>query len=179
MSADASRAISRASATIFALIAILAGGCQDGEAEATELPDPVAETRSGILRAAESRDYDRLRPVIDLQVFLSDYGFGRSQPDPVARWRQLGPKPLETMAVLLRMPHQIRETNEGTLYQWPRFGPDSSPEDVSEAERALLRTIMTEAELRDLILPEYGYTAPRLGILADGTWWFFITNRAP
>lgn len=168
-----------ATATVFAVLAFLAAGCQDDEAEPAELPDPVAETRSGILRAAESRDYDRLRAVIDLEVFLSDYGFGGSQPDPVRRWRKLGPEPLETMAVLLRMPHQVRETNEGTLYQWPRFGPDSVPEDVSDSERALLREIMTEAQLRELILPEYGYTAPRLGILADGTWWFFILNRAP
>jgi hypothetical protein len=46
-------------------------------------------------------------------------------------------------------------------------------------ERKLLRTIMTEAELRDAILPEYGYTTPRLGILADGTWWFFILEGGP
>jgi hypothetical protein len=166
-------------ATVLAVLALAAAGCQDDEAEPAELPDPVAETRTGILRAAEGRDYDRLGALIDLEVFLSDYGFGKSQPDPVARWRKLGPKPLGTMAVLLRMPHQVRETNEGTLYQWPRFGPDSTPEDVSDSEKALLREIMTEAQLRDLILPEYGYTAPRLGILADGTWWFFILNPAP
>jgi hypothetical protein len=93
--------------------------------------------------------------------------------------RRLGPKPLETMGVLLGMPHSVRETNEGTLYQWPRFGPDSSAEDMSESERELLRTVMTDAEVRNLILPEYGYTSPRLGILADGTWWFFILEAGP
>jgi hypothetical protein len=129
--------------------------------------------------AAQSRDYDRLRPLIELEVFLSDYGFGRGQPDPVARWRKLGPKPLETMGVLLRMPHQVRETNEGTLYQWPRLGPNSKTGDMSDSERALFRTIMTDAQVRNLISPDYGYTAPRLGILADGTWWFFIRSRAP
>jgi hypothetical protein len=77
------------------------------------------------------------------------------------------------------MSSSVSETNEGTLYQWPRFGPDSSPEDMSDSERALLRTIMTDAEVRNLILPEYGYTAPRLGILADGTWWFFILEAGP
>jgi hypothetical protein len=169
----------RSAATVFAVLALAAAGCQGDDAQPTELPAPVAETRSAILRAAQSGDYDRLRPLIELAVFLSDYGFGRSQPDPVARWRKLGPKPLETMAVLLRMPHQVRETNEGTLYQWPRFGPNSRPEDMSGSERALLREIMTDAQLRELIRPEYGYTAPRLGILADGTWWFFILNRAP
>jgi hypothetical protein len=169
----------RESATILAVLALAVAGCQDDESAPAELATPVAETRSGILRAAESGDYDRLRPLIKLNVFLSDYGFGSSQPDPVARWRKLGAEPLETMGVLLRMPHQVRETNEGVLYQWPRFGPDSKPEDLTDSERELLRRIMTEAELRDLILPEYGYTAPRLGILADGTWWFFILNRGP
>lgn len=166
-------------ATIIAALALLAVGCQDDEPEPAQLPTPVGETRSGILGAAQSEDYDRLRPLIKLEVFLSDYGFGQSQPDPVARWRKLGPKPLETMGVLLRMRHQVRETNEGTLYQWPRLGPDSTAADMSDSERALFRTIMTEAEVRNLILPEYGYTAPRLGILADGTWWFFIRSRAP
>jgi hypothetical protein len=28
-------------------------------------------------------------------------------------------------------------------------------------------------------IPEYGYTGPRLGILADGTWWFFLSGGAP
>ncbi len=161
------------------ILAFVAAGCQDDEPDSAGLPAPVAETRSAILSAAESGDYDRLRPLIDLEVFLSEGGFGKRQPDPVARWRKLGTKPLETMAVLLQMPHQVRETNEGTLYQWPRFGPDSKRGDVSESERALLRTVMTEAEVRNLILPEYGYTAPRLGILANGTWWFFILEGGP
>jgi hypothetical protein len=139
---------------------------------ASELPSPVSGTRAGVLSAAESRDYESLRPLVDPGVFLSDFGFGAQ--DPVGRWRELGPEPLETMAVLLRMPHTVRETNEGTLYEWPRFGADSHPEDMSPAERALLGRIMSDAELEQVILPEVGYTGPRLGILADGTWWFFI-----
>jgi hypothetical protein len=138
----------------------------------SELPVPVSGTRKGILNAAESGDYELLRPLVNPEVFLSDFGFG--SPDPVGRWRELGPEPLETMAVLLRMTHTVRETNEGTLYEWPRFGADSRAEDMSPAERELLGQIMSEAELKEVILPEVGYTGPRLGILADGTWWFFI-----
>jgi hypothetical protein len=136
------------------------------------LPSPVSGTREGILDAAETGDYESLRPLIDPKVFLSDFGFGSR--DPVGRWRELGPEPLETMAVLLRMPHTVRETNEGTLYEWPRFGPDSRAQDMSPADRALLGQIMSDAELEQVILPEIGYTGPRLGILAAGTWWFFI-----
>jgi hypothetical protein len=164
---------------VLAALALLPA-CQDDSGTAqNDLPDAVAETRSDILGAAENKDYDALRPLIEKAVFLSDYGFGNDQPDPVERWRGLGPKPLEMMGVLLRLGHTVKETNEGTLYQWPRFDPNSTAEEITAADRRLLRTIMTEAELRTLILPEYGYTAPRLGILADGTWWFFILNRAP
>jgi hypothetical protein len=83
------------------------------------------------------------------------------------------------MEVLLRMRHQVRETNEGTLFQWPRFGPDSKAGDISDSERAQFRRVMTEAEIRELIHPDYGYAAPRLGILADGTWWFFLLEPSP
>jgi hypothetical protein len=169
----------RAAAIVLVALVVSGPDCQHDEPEPIEPPAAVAATRAAILRAAESREYERLRPLIDLDVFLSDYGFGASQPDPIERWRRLGPKPLETMSVLLRLPHAVRKTNEGTLYQWPRFGPNSKVGDVSDAERDLLRTIMTDAEVRDLIRPEYGYTAPRLGILADGTWWFFILEAGP
>jgi hypothetical protein len=142
------------------------------------LPGPVAETRSAILAAAESGEYEPLRDVVDSKSFLSDFGFG-DEPDPVGRWEQMGPKPLETMGTLLRMPHALRETNEGTLYEWPQFNADSSAADVSADERELLLTIMTEDELTNALLPEYGYTGPQLGILADGDWWFFVSGGAP
>ena len=120
---------------------------------------------------------NRVTPLGELiapELFISEYN-----SDPVAVWRKLGDEPLETMAVLLEMPHQVRETNEGTLYQWPRFGPNSKPGDMSEDERRALRKIMSETELRNAILPEYGYTSPRLGILAGGRWWFFVLRAGP
>jgi hypothetical protein len=164
-------------AAFLALLALFAAGCQDDDSGPAELPSAVAETRSEILSAAEKRDYDRLRALIP-DFFVSDYS-DQGPPDPAERWRRQGQKPLETMDVLLRMPHQVRETNEGTLYQWPRFGPNSKPGDISDSGRAMFRRVMTEAEVRELILPEYGYVAPRLGILADGTWWFFVLEGGP
>jgi hypothetical protein len=154
------------------------GGSETTPASAEGLPGPVAETRSAILAAAESGEYGSLRGVVDSKSFLSDFGFGE-EPDPVGRWEQMGPKPLETMGTLLRMPHAVRETNEGTLYEWPQFNADSSAADVSAEERELLLTIMTEDELTNALLPEYGYTGPQLGILADGDWWFFVSGGAP
>lgn len=136
-------------------------------------------TRSAIQAAAESGGYEQLRPVLDRAVFLSDFGFGNEQPDPIRRWAEMGPAPLETMAALLRMPHAVRETNEGTLYEWPRFNPDSDAGDLSAPEREIFLTFMTEDELATAFGPEYGYTGPRLGILADGTWWFFLLQGGP
>lgn len=177
-------------AVVLAALFTLPFGCTGDDVtgastEATEsapaqavLPPAVSRTRAAILAAAEAGDYDLLRPLVDADVFLSDFGFG-DEPDPVGRWQAIGRRPLETMKVLLRMDPVVRETNEGTLYQWPRLGPDSRAGDVSARERELFRTIMTEAELDALVLPEVGYTAPRLGILADGTWWFFILESGP
>jgi hypothetical protein len=176
-------------ALVVAVAALVGSGCGGSEAAPSAssggsetsiegLPGPVAEKRAAILAAAESGEYEPLREVVDPESFLSDFGFG-DEPDPVGRWEQMGPKPLETMGTLVRMPHVVRETNEGTLYEWPRFNADSSAGDVSADERELLLTIMTEDELINAFLPEYGYTGPHLGILADGDWWFFVSGGAP
>jgi len=156
------------------LALVILTGCQADKPGSAALPDPVSTTRAAILTAAQEGDYDALRPLIEPELFLSDEG-----PDPIAGWRKLGNKPLETMEALLQMSYQVRETNEGTLYQWPRFGPDSKPGDMSEDERRALLKIMSEAQLRDAILPEQGYTSPRLGILEDGRWWFFVLRAGP
>ena len=144
-----------------------------------ELPAPVTKTWVGIHEAVESGDYEELRPFLDEKVFLSDFGFGNDQPDPIERWIAMGPEPLDTMGAILRMPHAVHETNEGTLFQWPRFDPDSSAEEISAAEREIFLTFMTESQMVNAFIPEYGYTGPRLGILADGTWWFFLSGGAP
>jgi hypothetical protein len=176
-------------ALLLAALALVGSGCGGSEtapsassgaseASAEGLPGPVAEKRAAILAAAESGDYGALRAEVKPEVFLSDFGFG-SEPDPAARWEEVGPEPLEIMGALLRMPHAVRETNEGTLYQWPIYDPNSHAGDLSAGDRKLFLTIMSEDEVEDLIRSEYGYTAPRLGILADGTWWFYILNRGP
>jgi hypothetical protein len=154
------------------------GGSETTTSSADGLPGQVSQKRAAILAAAESGDYRALRAEIKPEVFLSDFGFG-SEPEPAAQWEEMGPEPLEIMGALLRMQHVVRETNEGTLYQWPIYDPDSHAGDISARDRELFLTIMSEDEVEDLIRSDYGYTAPRLGILADGTWWFFILNRDP
>lgn len=141
-----------------------------------QLPDPVAQTRAAILAAAKARDYDALEAVIDPKVFLSDAGFG---VDPVPYWRELGTAPLEAMETLLGMTSTVEETNEGTLYRWPRLTADSHPDEMSDAEWEALTALLGEDGLRAAFTEDYGYVAPRLGILADGTWWFLVLEPTP
>jgi hypothetical protein len=141
-----------------------------------EVPDPVAQTRAAILAAAKARDYDALQAVIDPGAFLSDAGFG---VDPLPGWRAQGTAPLETMEVLLGLPHTVEETNEGTLYRWPRFTANSHPGEMSGPERDALVALLGEEGLVNAFQAETGYIAPRLGILADGTWWFLVLQSAP
>ena len=83
------------------------------------------------------------------------------------------------MAAILALPHTVWETNEGRLYQWPRFTADSDPAEMSAAEQGALRAILGERGLERAFNAETGYVAPRLGILADGTWFFYVQNPAP
>ena len=50
---------------------------------------------------------------------------------------------------------------------------------MSAAEKDALSQLLGEPTLESTFLSESGYVAPRLGILADGTWFFFIQDPAP
>jgi hypothetical protein len=181
--------VKKSVAMLVGLLALGASGCGSEEVSrsaasvptttaAPPQPSSFADTRAAILAAADKGDYGALRPLIDADVFLSDFGFGE-EPDPAGRWEEMGSQPLETMGVLLRMKHVVRETNEGTLYQWPAYDPDSDPGDLTARDRERFAAVMSKAELERLITDEYGYTGPKLGILKDGTWWFFLLEGGP
>jgi hypothetical protein len=57
--------------------------------------------------------------------------------------------------------------------------PTPTQGDLTPKDRDLFKTVLSEAELERLITDEYGYTGPRLGILADGTWWFLLLEPGP
>jgi hypothetical protein len=141
-----------------------------------ELSDPVRAKYEAILAAAKARDYDAIEPLIEPAVFLSDAGFG---VDPLPHWRELGTAPLETMEAVLNLGHTVEETNEGRLYQWPRFNENSSPGEMQAEEREALVALLGEDGLVNAFQEETGYVGPRLGILADGTWWFLILESGP
>jgi hypothetical protein len=173
-------------AAVLGLLAMATPGCGEeasrpagsgtGKTSTAPAATSFSETRSAILAAAESGDYGALGPLIEPGGFLSDFGFG---VDPVPRWKELGPEPLETMGVVLHMKHIVRGTNEGTLYQWPAYDPDSDPGDLTARDKELFATVMSKADVERLITDEYGYTGPKLGILENGTRWFFLLEGGP
>jgi hypothetical protein len=165
---------------VLAALALMAPGCgsKDTAPRQEQRPASSEETREAILAAVDNADYGALRALIDPASFLSDFGFGEER-DPVGRWEEMGSEPLETMDVLLQMESVVRETNEGTLHQWPGYDADSEPGDLTAEDRARFETVMSKDELDRLITDEYGYTGPKLGILADGTWWFFVLEGRP
>jgi hypothetical protein len=163
---------------VLAAFALIAPGCGSDETAPMQEQRPASfeETREAILAAVDKADYGALRALIEPASFLSDFGFGEER-DPVGRWEKMCSEPLETMGILLQMEPVVRETNEGTLHQWP--GYDSEPGDLTAEDRARFATVMSNGELDRLITDEYGYTGPKLGILADATWWFFILEGGP
>lgn len=142
------------------------------------LPKAVAEVRTTILEAAEDGAYKVLRSVLEPETFLSDFGYGI---DPIDRWAKIGDEPLALMAALLQMDHVTEDSNEGRLIRWPVYDAETkSLDDITDRDRDLFLSVMSPQEFRRLIPnDEYGYVGPRLGILADGTWWFFIMEPGP
>ena len=134
---------------------------------ATGLPDAVAETHAGLLAAAESGDYEALRP------FLHDefsYTFGLpDEGGPIAYWQMVEEEgedsPIEILARILRMPYTLVS---GT-YIWP-FAYDKPEDELTQHEREIL------GDLAELYGDGSGYLGWRTGIAADGTWQFFIAG---
>ena len=134
---------------------------------AVGLPARVAETHAALLAAAESGDYEQLRPLIPDQF---SYAFGGPQGGgPIGYWQlveeQSGERPIEILARILRMPYTL---SHGT-YVWP-FAYDKQPEDLTAHERKIL------GNLADDFGAGSGYLGWRAGIRPDGTWTFFIAG---
>jgi hypothetical protein len=144
----------------------------DGQAPAeTALPAAVEETRAALLEAAESGDYEALRPLLPEQF---EYTFGGPvEGGPIAYWQELerttDERPLETLAEIMGMPYALTRGN----YYWPWAHAVGSSEDLSPHERELLAPLGSPSEL----FPEgSGYFGWRAGIAPDGTWVFFVAG---
>jgi len=142
------------------------------EATPTGLPDAVEKTRAALLEAAESGDYEALRPLIPTTGF--EYTFGSPVPGgPIAYWQDLerttSQRPLTTLAQVLRMPYTLSRG----IYYWP-FAYDVSELDALTAhERELLAPL---GPLESVFVEGTGYLGWRAGIRPDGTWVFFMDH---
>jgi hypothetical protein len=137
------------------------------EPEAVGLPPAVAETHAALLAAAESGDYEALRPLVPDEF---SYTFGLpSEGGPIEYWQQVeadsGESPIEILARILRLPYTL---SAGT-YVWP-FAYDKTEDELTDYERELLGDLAVYSGAGS------GYLGWRAGIAPDGTWRFFIAG---
>ena len=136
------------------------------------LPAAVEKTRAALLAAAESGDYEELRPVVPETAF--EYTFGSPvQGGPLAYWREIerttGERPLEALADVLRMPYTLSRG----IYVWPFAYDVASLSDLTAHERELLATL---GPLESVFVEGTGYLGWRAGIRPDGSWVFFVAG---
>ncbi len=138
----------------------------------TGLPPEVEETRAALLTAAESGDYEMLRPLVPATGFEYTFG-GPVEGGPIGYWQELErtteERPLETLATGLRMPYTLSHG----IYVWPFAYDVADAGDLSPHERTLLSSL---GDLDTLFVPGTGYLGWRAGIEPDGTWVFFVAG---
>jgi hypothetical protein len=136
---------------------------------AAGLPPAVAETHAALLAAAESGDYEALRPLIPASGFSYTFGLP-AEGGPIEYWQQVeqesGESPIEVLARILRMPYTL----SGGTYVWP-FAYDKTQEELTAHEREILGDLGD-----DYSGAGSGYLGYRAGIEPDGTWRFFIAG---
>jgi hypothetical protein len=134
--------------------------------EAVGLPPRVAEKHAALLAAAESGDYEELRPLIPDRF---SYSFGAQEGDAIDYWKNVeaqgGESPIEILDRILKMPYTLYR---GT-YVWP-FAYDKQPDELTAYERRLL------GDLADDFGQGTGYLGWRAGIERNGRWAFFIAG---
>ena len=124
-------------------------------------------TNARLLAAAESGDYEKLRPLIPAKGFAYSFG-GDFAGGPIAYWKNVerssDQRPIAILASILKMPYTL---NRG-LYVWP-FAYDKRKSELTAYERRLLGPLAKSYVGQDY----YGW---RAGIRPDGKWIFFIAG---
>ena len=153
----------------------LDSGDDESTSEATPggVPAAVEQTRTALLAAAETGDYEALRPLIPTDGRF-EYTFGSPvEGGPIDYWRQLeqntSERPLEALAAVLRMPYTL---SRGYFY-WPFAYDVAEVADISAYERELLAPL---GPFDSIFVEGTGYLGWRAGIAPDGTWVFFVAG---
>jgi hypothetical protein len=145
----------------------------DGSTAApARLPATVEQTRTELLAAAESGDYEALAEHIPESGFEYTFG-GPVEGGPIAYWQELerttDERPPAALAAILKMPYTLSRG----FYYWPWAHTVGSADDLSPHERDLLAPLGAPSQL----FPEgSGYFGWRAGIAPDGTWVFFVAG---
>ncbi len=138
----------------------------------TSLPAAVEETRAALLAAAETGDYEALRPLVPATGFEYTFG-GPVEGGPVAYWQELErtsvERPLETLAKILRMPYTLSRG----IYVWPFAYDIAERDEITAHERELLEPL---GPLDTLFVEGTGYLGWRAGIEPDGSWVFYLAG---
>jgi hypothetical protein len=142
------------------------------ETAASGLPAAVEKTRAALLEAAESCDYEKLRPLVPETGF--EFTFGSPVAGgAIAYWQELertsDERPLATLAEILRMPYTLSRG----IYVWPFAYDVASLDDLTAHERQLLAPL---GPLDSIFVEGTGYLGWRTGIKPDGTWVFFVAG---
>jgi len=131
----------------------------------------LEKTRSALAAAAETGDYEGLRPYIG-DDFSYTFG-GPVEGGPIAYWQELerttGERPLDTLVAILQMPYTL----SNGIYVWPWAYTVEDAAALSEHERELLAPLGSDDEL---FAGGTGYLGWRAGIRPDGTWAFFVAG---
>jgi hypothetical protein len=145
---------------------------ETAEPAETGLPTAVEKTRTDLLAAAESGDYEKLRPLVPATGFEYTFG-GPVEGGAIAYWQELErtsvERPLENLAEVLRMPYTLSRG----IYVWPFAYDIAEPDEITAHERELLQPL---GPLDTLFVPGTGYLGWRAGIEPDGTWVFFVAG---
>lgn len=143
------------------------------------LPPAVRQTRQDLLEAATNADFERLRLIYDANDPRPALSFGEID-DPIEFLKQSSGdgNGLELLAIMIEVlqsgwVHKNPGTRE-EMYVWPYFAelPLSVLDDVQKVE---LFKILTAADFEEM--QTFGsYIFYRLGIGADGTWYYFFAG---
>jgi hypothetical protein len=138
---------------------------------AAGIPSEVETTRAALLEAAQSGDYEALRPLLSDDL---KYTFGEPvDGGPIAYWQELerttDERPLESLAAILKMPYVLSQG----YYVWPWAYALRSSDELSQHEQDVLAPLGPPSEF----FPEgIGYLGWRVGIAPDGTLAFFVAG---
>ena len=139
---------------------------------AVGLPEAVAETHAELLEAANTGDYEALRPLIPATGFQYTFG-GQVEGGPIAYWQELErstvERPLENLEALLEMPYVL----SNGIYVWPFAYDVEDADDLTAHERELLAPL---GPLDTLFVEGTGYLGWRVGIDPTGEWVFFVAG---